>query len=187
MIRVTEPLAFLTHEEFPPLSRVREVILSTQTSEGSYIRREIPDGTRIVMELTNLGISFCDGNRLTQAQEILIDAVRIQNCINHAMHPDLLRPLNALGVVYLRQCQFGEAEITLHRALQIAGNTYSHTNIIEEHRNILINLIAVYDQLIQYHARQSNDYAGKRVEIQRSLHSLPNPYVITDRHSRPHK
>jgi hypothetical protein len=176
----SEPLSFLTHEEFPLLSRARKIILSTQTSKGPYVRLDIPDGSRIVVSLTNLGISFCNGNRLTQALEILIDAVRIQECINYPTHPDLLRPLLALGHVYSRQCQFAKAEEALLRALVIAGKTDSNINIIEEHRWVLVNLVGVYNQLIQ-------NYVGKRDEMQRSLVRLDaeNPFLIKDRHSRP--
>lgn len=156
-------------EEF--LSRVRDLISSVRPHE----RRHIPDGPLIVMLLTDLGINFCNGNRLTEAKEILLDAITIQECINHPMHHGLLSPLVALGVVFCRQRCFEKAEPTFLRALVIVGKTDAK---IEEHRIVLVNLIHLYHQLNRLEDRD---------RMQNSLARLlaENPFLIKDRHSRP--
>jgi hypothetical protein len=156
-------------EEF--LSRVRDLISSVRPHE----RRHIPDGPLIVMLLTDLGINFCNGNRLTEAKEILLDAITIQECINHPMHHGLLPPLVALGMVFCRQRCFEKAEPTFLRALAIVGKTDAK---IEEHRIVLVNLIHLYHQLNRLEDRD---------RMQNSLARLlrENPFLIKDRHSRP--
>ena len=174
---VINPLVFLTYEEFPLLSRVRDVIISVRSSLRPYDRRQIPDGPLIVGSLTNLGINFCNGNRLTEAEEILVHAIKIQECINHAMHHDLLRPLITLGVVFSRQRRFDKAEPTFLRALVIVGKTDAK---IEEHRLILVNLKHVYDELNRWEDRdRMDDYLTRLL--------TENPFVIKDRHSRPNE
>jgi hypothetical protein len=169
------PLAFLTYEEFPPLSRVREVIISVRSSVRPYDRQRIPDGPSIVTSLTNLGIDFCNRDRLTEAEEILVHAIKIQECINHPMHHGLLRPLITLGVVFSRQRRFEKAEPTLLRALVIVGKTDAK---IEEHRLILANLMHLYDQLDRWEDRdRMNDYLSRLRQ--------ENPFLIKGRHSRP--
>jgi len=169
------PLAFLTYEEFPLLSRVRDVIISVRGSVRPHERRVIPDGPLIVTSLTNLGINFCNGNRLTEAEEIVAHAVRIQECINHPMHQDLLRPLITLGVVFSRQRRFERAEPTLMRALVIVGKTDAK---IEEHKLILVNLMHVYHELNRWQDRdRMGDYLSRLL--------VENPFLVKDRPSRP--
>jgi hypothetical protein len=168
---LTNPLAFLTYEEFPFLSRVREILISIRPHE----RRHIPDGPLIVMLLTALGIDFCNDDRVTEAEEILVDAITIQQCISHPTHHDLFPPLVALGVVFCQQGCFEKAEPTFWRALDVVAKTDGK---IEEHRIALLNLIDFYHQL---------NRLEERVQMQRSLDRLDaeNSFVIKDRHSRP--
>jgi hypothetical protein len=169
------PLAFLTLEEFPTLNRAREIIIALRSVAGAYNRQHIPDARLMVVSLTNLGIICSDSNRLSHAEEILIHAIKIHECTNHAMHPDLLRPLITLGVVFARQRHFEKAETTFLRALTIVGKTDSR---IEEHRLTLVNLIYVY--------REQNRPESE-MQIRGYLARLlgESPFVIKDRHSQP--
>jgi hypothetical protein len=173
-MEVDVPLAFLTHEEFSSLSRAREVIVSVRTI-NLYDRRYIPDGPSIVASLTNLGIAFCKVNRLREAEEILLYAIKIQECIDHRMHQDLLRPLVTLGALFARQRRFDKAEPTLLRALMIVGKTDAK---IDEHRLILVNLVHVYQEL------NRNDDRGRMKDCLTRLLD-ENPFVVKDRHSKP--
>lgn len=168
------PLYFLTLAEFPNLARARHVIISIR-SQPSYARQHIPDGPLLVASLTNLAIGFCNSNRLSEAEEVLLETIRIQECIEHRMHANLLRPLITLGAVLGRQRRFEQAEVTLLRALQIAGKTEA---LIEEHRLTLANLIYVY------HA-QSGSADEHRMRDYLSRLIGENPFVIKDRHSSP--
>jgi tetratricopeptide (TPR) repeat protein len=167
----SEPLLFLTYEQFPLLSRVREVIISVRSSAGPYNRRPIPDGPLVVLSLTNLGMNFCNNNRFHEAEEIFGHAVRIQECIDHPMHQDLLRPLIGLGLVFSRQGRFEKAEPTLLRALTIVGKTAR----IEEHRATLTLLVYVYQAL-----NRSADADRMQSYLTRLLEE--NPFVVRDRH-----
>jgi hypothetical protein len=176
LMTLNVPLSFLTLEEFPTLSRVREIIISTRSvASGPCNRQHIPDGRLMVASLTNLGIIFSDSNRLSEAEEILMHAIKIQECTNHAMHPDLLRPLITLGVVLARQRHFAKAETTFLRALTIVGKADSR---IEEHRLTLLNLIYVYHE-----QNRTETESQMREYLARLLGE--NPFVIKDRHSQP--
>jgi hypothetical protein len=168
------PLDFLSSEEFPQLSRAREIIISTRSNVGSFNRQQIPDAPWIVAELTNLGIDFSDGSRLFEAEEILVCAIKIQESINHPTHPDLLRPLITLGVVFAKQRRFPVAENTLLRALVIVGKADAK---IEEHKLTLLNLIYVYRQQnrTEYEARMQ-DYLSRLLG--------ENRFVIKEHHTQ---
>jgi hypothetical protein len=165
------PLLFLTYEEFPLLSRTREVIVSARNLTASFERLCIPDGTLIVDELTNLGIKFLDDNRLTEAEDLLLHAIKIQECIDHRMHYGLLRPLITLGALFAHQRRFEMAEPVLLRALMIVGKTGKR----EEHRLTLINLIHVYHEL-----NRPEDQARMHESLLRLFEE--NPFVVRDRY-----
>lgn len=163
------PLLFLNYEEFPLLARAREVIVSVR-SAAAYDRRHIPDGPLIVLSLTDLGMRFCSNSRLQEAEEIFGHAIKIQECMDHSMHQDLLRPLIGLGLVLARQGRFETAEYTLLRALTIVGKTAR----VEEHRATLVLLICVYQALNrQTDAAHMEGYLTRLIE--------ENPFVIRDR------
>jgi hypothetical protein len=165
------PLVFLTFDDLPRLARVREVILSVQSSAGRYDRRHLPDGPPIVSSLTNLGIRFCNGGRLSEAEEIFCHAIRIQETIAHRMHHDLIRPLLGLGAVLARRRHLAESEPIFLRALMIAAKAEAR---IEEHKLALRNLIYIYEIL---------DRQERRNEMLNSLARLEreNPFVVKDR------
>jgi len=167
-------LAFVTIDEFPLLSRAREIIVLVQ-SRNSYDRLSIPDGPTIVSSLLNLAIGFYNKESLPEAEELAAHALRIQECINHPMHRDLLRPLIMLGAVHSRQRQFDAAEKMFLRALVIVGKTDAQ---VEEHRLALANLCYVYQQLDRMH-----DLARMQSYLER-LHQ-ENPFLIKDRPSKP--
>lgn len=73
--------------------------------------------------LSGLGVLRFDQHRYSESVDLYLESLRLFEGAMGDQHPFLVTPLNNLGLSYFKLGRLNDAELTLHRANVVCGNT----------------------------------------------------------------